>query len=88
VRSNRDAGLARDAQRFADTAQDFHDEVKARASRDELRNRFSRVSQHYHALRDEMRGEHPNRGEQASFDEVTRAYLDLERELEVRVSGL
>ena len=84
-RDNRDSGLERDARAFADVAQDFHRNVKERATREDLHDRFERVATSYHALRDEF-GEKraTDTRERSTFGEVTRAYLDLERELQQR----
>jgi hypothetical protein len=90
-RDSGDGGLERDAREFADIAQDFHRDVKERATREELRERFDRVATRYHALRDEVgdrRSSDSDSRERSAFGEVTRAYLDLERELQYsRVSS-
>lgn len=78
---DRNRALQRDAQVFADVADDFHRDVQERVDNEELRDRFDRMSSRYHALRDEFGDELPRSRERAAFNEVTRAYLDLEREL-------
>jgi hypothetical protein len=88
-RDNRDQGLERDARAMADVAHDFHRDVKERATREELQVRFDRVASSYHALRDEFgdarsSDSRSDSRERSSFGEVTRAYLDLERELQYR----
>jgi hypothetical protein len=84
TRNDRDSRLERDAREFADVAQDFNREVKDRRSRDDLRTRFDRVANEYHDLRDSIHDDRADTREAAAFREVTRAYLDLERELQYR----
>jgi hypothetical protein len=86
VRSDsRTSGLERDAAELAEAAQDFNRDVKERAERDELRDRFERVASRYHELRDEFSDERPaSSRDRSAFDDVTSAYLDLERELQYR----
>ena len=84
-RDNRDQGLEHDARALAEVAQDFHRDVKERATGEELQVRFERIASSYHALRDEFGDARTTDSrERSSFGEVTRAYLDLERELQYR----
>lgn len=85
VRAARNSDLRREADQFAEVAEDFNGDVRERRDRDELRDRFERVADRYHELRDEFRGEQPaSTAERTAFNDVTRAYLDLERELQHR----
>jgi hypothetical protein len=80
-----DHDLRRDAEAFADAADDFNEEVKDGADRDELRREFDKVAERYHELRDEYDDERSsNTSRRTAFAEITRAYLDLERELQYR----
>jgi hypothetical protein len=84
-RDSHDQGLERDARALADVAQDLNRDVKERATREELQVRFERVASHYHALRDEFGDTRASDSrERSAFGDVTRAYLDLERELQYR----
>ena len=82
VRNDND--LRREAEVFADAANDFNDEVRDGADRDELRREFDEVAERYHDLRDEYGDERSTSRSRTAFSEVTRAYLDLERELQYR----
>ena len=80
-----DAGntsLERDAEEFSEVAQDFHRDVRDRRPADDLRDRFDVVAGRYHELRDEFSEGRPSTRERTAFNDVTRAYLDLERELQ------
>ena len=85
VRDARNSALQREADDFAEVAEDFNGDVRERRDREELRDRFERVANRYHELRDEYQDERPlSTGERTAFNDVTRAYLDLERELQYR----
>jgi hypothetical protein len=87
VRDARSSALRREAEEFAEVAEDFNGDVRERHDRDDLRERFERVADRYHDLRDEFRDEQPSStAERTTFNDVTRAYLDLERELQYRGS--
>jgi hypothetical protein len=87
VREARNASLRREADEFAEVAEDFNGDVRERRDREELRERFERVADRYHDLRDEFRDAQPSStAERTAFNDVTRAYLDLERELQYRGS--
>lgn len=90
ARDARNLSLQREADRFAEVAEDFHGDVQERVTREQLRERFARVAKRYHELRDEFEEARPSgTRERTAFNEVTRAYLDLERELQYRrVSAL
>src|ERR1044071_2706650 len=74
--------LERDAAEFSEVAQDFHRDVRERRPTDDLRDRFDVVAGRYHELRDEFSEARPSTRERTVFNDVTRAYLDLERELQ------
>jgi hypothetical protein len=76
------ASLERDAEKFSDIAGDFHRDVRERMAADDLRDRFDIVAGRYHELRDEFTEARPSTRERTVFNDVTRAYLDLERELQ------
>jgi len=79
----RSASLQRDAEKFSDVAEDFHRDVRERMPTDDLRDRFDVVSGRYHELRDEFDEEQrSSTRERTAFNDVTRAYLDVERELQ------
>jgi predicted nucleic acid-binding Zn-ribbon protein len=85
VREARNTALQREADEFAEVAEDFNGDVRERVDREELRERFDRVATRYHELRDEYRDERPtSTDERTAFNDVTRAYLDVERELQYR----
>jgi predicted nucleic acid-binding Zn-ribbon protein len=87
VHEVRNSALQREADNFAEVAEDFHGDVQQRMVREELRERFERVADRYHELRDEFQDERPaDTRELTAFSDVTRAYLDLERELQVHGS--
>jgi predicted nuclease with TOPRIM domain len=87
VRDSRNSGLQREADQFAEVAEDFNGDVRERVEREKLRERFERVADRYHELRDEFKDEQPaTSDERVAFSDVTRAYLDLERELQYRRS--
>lgn len=71
---------ARDAQALAAEARDFRRVIEDRDSdEDDVRDAFRDLSERYHALRDEADdADADNRGE---FNDVTEAYLDIEREM-------
>jgi hypothetical protein len=80
-----DSDLSPEAESFADAANDFNDEVREGAARDDLRREFDDVAERYHDLRDEYGDERaPSTRSRTAFSEVTRAYLDLERELQYK----
>lgn len=79
-----DSDLRGEAEAFANAANDFNDEVRDGADRDELRREFDDVAERYHDLRDEYGEERSSSRSRTAFSEVTRAYLDLERELQYR----
>jgi hypothetical protein len=74
------------ARQLADAASDFRHDVRDHHSRDELRQRFGKVAKEYHDLRDEV-GDHKSSTDRSAFDDVTAAYLDLERDLEYHHVG-
>jgi len=74
------------ARQLADAASDFRHDVREHRSKDELRQRFDKVAKEYHDLRDEV-GDHRSSADRTAFDDVTAAYLDLERDLEYRHVG-
>lgn len=87
VRDARDASLRREAEDFAEVAEDFNADVQQRTPREELRQRFERLAVRYHELRDELDATRfANTRERTAFNDVTSAYLDLERELQVHGS--
>jgi hypothetical protein len=80
-----DGDLRREAESFASAADNFNDEVRDGATRDELRREFDDVAERYHELRDEYGDERSSSTRsRTAFSEVTRAYLDLERELQYK----
>ena len=87
VHEVRNSALRREADQFAEVAEDFHSDVQQRMAREDLRERFERVADRYHELRDEFDEERPaTTRELTAFSDVTRAYLDLERELQIHSS--
>jgi hypothetical protein len=84
--ADRGTDVQRQARQLADAASDFRHEVRAHRSRDELRQRFDKVAKEYHDLRDEV-GDHTGSANHTAFDNITAAYLDLERDLEYRHVG-
>jgi hypothetical protein len=80
-----DSDLRGEAESFASAADNFNDEVRDGATRDELRREFDDVAERYHELRDEYGDERDSSTRsRTAFSEVTRAYLDLERELQYK----
>jgi hypothetical protein len=83
---DRSSDVQRQARQLADAANDFRHDVREHRSRDELRERFDKVAKEYHDLRDEV-GDHESSTDRTAFNDVTQAYLDLERQLEYRRVG-
>jgi hypothetical protein len=83
---DRKGDVEHEARQLADAASDFRHDVREHRSRDELRQRFDKVAKEYHDLRDEV-GDHSSTTDRTAFDDVTAAYLDLERDLEYRHVG-
>jgi hypothetical protein len=79
--------LERDAGEFSKVADEFHRDVQQRKATDDLRDQFDVVAGHYHELRDEFGEVRPSARERTAFNDVTRAYLDLERELQYSGAG-
>ena len=74
-------GYYRDAQAFADESRDFRRTLDdRRADRGDVKDAFRDLSEHYHALRDEVERS-SDRDAQRNFQPVTEAYLDVEREM-------
>jgi hypothetical protein len=71
----------RDAQELANEARDFRRTISDRdADRDDVRDAFQDLSKQYHALRDDTeRSREPALEDE--FEDVTEAYLDIEREM-------
>jgi hypothetical protein len=82
ARRDTDGGeYSRDAQEFAGEARDFRRVVEDRDSeRDDVEDAFRDLSQRYHALRDEV-DDADSREARQEFQDVTEAYLDIEREM-------
>src|SRR5689334_18588005 len=83
---DRNNDVEHQARQLADAASDFRHDVREHRSKEELRHRFDKVAKEYHDLRDEV-GDHSSSTNRTAFDDVTAAYLDLERDLEYRHVG-
>jgi hypothetical protein len=83
---DRNNDVEHQARQLADAASDFRHDVREHRSKEELRHRFDKVAKEYHDLRDEV-GDHSSSTDRTAFDDVTAAYLDLERDLEYRHVG-
>lgn len=77
-------GFRNDARELAEETREFRRTVEDRdASKEDVRDAFSDMSRHYHAVRDEVERSRSREAE-SEFRPVTEAYLDVEREMRSR----